>query len=182
VLAACFARRDSAVLSAGCIGVAGGVLGFGVFGVTHLLGSRAGVTNARLLGLAFPLSALGAALLASALAIRFGLPGSYLLAAVLAILVEVSLFVLYAPALYVVLTSQSVETMIWLRAQGGRISETALCERFAGRAVIDDRLATLEASGYLLRDGEILRLTQRGLTTARIFKSIGDLWKLGAGG
>ena len=166
----------------GCIGVASGVLGFVVFAAAHIRGSRAGMANARLLGLAFTLSSLGAALLAVALAIRFDKAGSFAVAGALAILIDASLFVLYAPALYVVVTSQSVEMMIWLCAHGRRVPEAALYDRFASRAVVEDRLATLEGSGYLLRDGEILRLTRRGRATARIFKVVADLWKLGAGG
>src|SRR6185437_14051248 len=111
------------------------------------------------------------------LAIAAGMSTSIALAAILAVLIAGSLFVLYAPALYVVLTSQSVETLIWLRGRGGHAPETAVYDRFAGRAVVEDRLATLEGSLYLLRDGEILRLTPRGRATASMFKAIGGLWK-----
>lgn len=166
----------------GWMGVIGGVLGFVAFAIAHVLGSRAGAPNARLLGLAFPLSTLCGAVLAVALAIAFGMSASIALAAILALLVTGSLFVLYAPALYVVLTSQSVEILIWLHVQGRYAPETAAYDRFASRAVVEDRLATLEGSLYLLRDGEILRLTARGRSIASMFKAIGNLWKLGAGG
>src|SRR5262249_5811768 len=105
-----------------------------------------------------------------------------ILAAVLAILISACLFVVYVPAVYTVLTSLSVQTMLMLRRRGGAMSERELYDRFAGRAILQEGLATLVASGYLVPEGTRFRLTPRGRSVARIFAFVKALWKLGPGG
>jgi predicted transcriptional regulator len=92
------------------------------------------------------------------------------------------LFALYIPALYTVLTSLSVQTMMLLRRRGGALSEAELYDRFASRKIMEQRLATLLSSGYVVGDGLSYRLTPRGRAIAKLFRPIKILWNLGPGG
>src|SRR5262249_15865344 len=105
-----------------------------------------------------------------------------LLAALLALMTSACLVILYVPAVYTVLTSLSVQTLITLRRHGGAVSEADLYDRFASRLIVEGRLATLVGSGYLAANGTGFRLTSRGRTLAKIFAGIKRLWQLGAGG
>jgi hypothetical protein len=170
------------MISGGSIAVASGGMGFFVFAIVHVLGSRAGKAHARLLTLAFVISLIVCAGLAAGWNAVWTTGTSTLLVVPLAAMVCASLFVCYVPALYVILTSQSVATIIWLRRMGQPMPEIAFFDRFASRSVVDDRLATLQMSGYVWRDGENFYLTARGRSIARLFKSISVLWNLDAGG
>jgi hypothetical protein len=101
------------------------------------------------------------------------------LALAMAVVTSLCLFVLYVPALFTVLTSLSVQTMICLARSGGRLSEAELYGHFAGRPIFEPRLRTLVASGYL--DGHC-RPTSRGLAIARPFAAVKAFWRLGPGG
>src|SRR5262249_39152491 len=67
----------------------------------------------------------------------------------IALLASACLFVLYVPAVYAMLTSLSVATLILLRRNGGRMLETSLYDRFATRGIIQQRLCVLVGAGYL---------------------------------
>jgi coproporphyrinogen III oxidase-like Fe-S oxidoreductase len=97
-------------------------------------------------------------------------------------LTSACLFALYIPALYSVLTSLSVQTMMLLRCRGGALPEAELYDRFASRRIMEQRLATLIGSGYVTHDGPSYRLTPRGRAIAKLFKPIKILWNLGPGG
>ena len=104
------------------------------------------------------------------------------LAAVMAALTSACLFALYVPALYTVLTSLSVQTMMLLRRRGGALPEAELYDRFARRKIMEQRLATLLGSGYVAPEGPFYRLTPRGRVIAKFFRLVKILWNLGPGG
>jgi hypothetical protein len=86
------------------------------------------------------------------------------------------------PAIYVFLTSISVQTLTLLRRSGGLRPEGELYEHFASREILADRLSTLADSGYVLAEGPNFRLTSRGRMVARTFATIKAFWRLGPGG
>jgi len=153
---------------------------FGAFVLTHILGWRAGHGHARWLLMTYMASVVGT--LATVVGLATWNAWGIILPVVLALMTSACLFVLYVPAVYTVLTSLSVQTMVMLRRRGGSLSATELYERFAGRAILEERLATLLASGYLIQDGELFRLTPRGRAFARAFVFVKASWKLGPGG
>lgn len=163
------------------IGVVAGIVWFTAFVLVHIVGSRMGCANARVLITAYPISLAGSVITGGAATI--GSPVlSVGLCALVATLTSASLFVLYVPAVYTVLTSLSVQTIVWLRASGGGLPETALFQHFAGGAILDDRLATLQANGYIAREGEGFPLTLRGRRFATFFAFLKGFWRLGPGG
>src|SRR5262245_9453278 len=152
---------------------------FAAFVLVHILGWRAGHGHARWLLLTY----LGSVI--ATLATVIGLAASAtsaILPVVLALMTSACLFVIYVPAVYTVLTSLSVQSMVLMRRRGGALSLAELYGRFAGRAIVEDRLATLTSSGYLTPEGERYRLTPRGRTLARAFAFVKEWWRLGAGG
>ena len=155
---------------------------FIAFVLAHVLGWRAGRGQAGWLLLTYAGSLVG--MLVTVASVTLGSHGLLptILAAALAILINACLFVVYVPAVYTVLTSLSVQTMLVLRRRGGSMPERELYDRFAGRAILQDRLATLVAGGYLVPDGTRFRLTPRGRSLARAFAFVKALWKLGPGG
>jgi hypothetical protein len=156
---------------------------FAAFVLAHVLGWRAGRSQAGWLLLTYAASLVGMLVtVASVTLASHGLLPA-ILAAALATLISACLFVVYVPAVYTVLTSLSVQTMLMLRRHGGAMAERELYDRFAGRAIVRDRLATLVASGYLVPEGGTrFRLTPRGRSLARAFAFVKALWKLGPGG
>src|SRR5262245_65892957 len=100
----------------------------------------------------------------------------------IAVLTSACLFVLYVPAVYTILTSLSVATLILLRRTGARMPETSLYDRFATRGIIQQRLCVLVGAGYLAEDACRFSLTSRGRALARAFSFIKRLWCLGSGG
>ena len=155
---------------------------FAAFVMAHVLGWRAGRGQAGWLLLTYAASLVGmVATVGSITLASHGLPPA-ILAAALTILISACLFVVYVPAVYTVLTSVSVQTMLMLRRRGGSMPERELYDRFAGRVILQDRVATLVASGYLVPEGTRFRLTPRGRSLARAFAFVKALWKLGPGG
>jgi hypothetical protein len=151
------------------------------FVVVHIGGWRAGHGNARWLLISYVSSVL--ATLISVIGLMAGSDIITVIAAVLlALMTSACLFVMYVPAVYTVLTSLSVQTLVMLRRAGGMVPEAQLYAQFAGRSIVDDRLATLAANGYMVAEGGRFRLTARGRTLATIFAVIKDFWKLGPGG
>ena len=158
------------------------VLWFVVFVGMHLLGLRSGRDNAQWLVGSYAASA--AAMLASVVALSmWGDSGQVLLLAVIvAALTSACLFVLYVPAVYTILTSLSVATLVLLRRSGGRIPEASLYGQFASRQLMRRRLCVLLGAGHVVRDGRGFSLTSRGRAVARAFAFVKRLWRLGPGG
>ena len=155
---------------------------FFVFFVVHIGGLRTGFENARWLLVSYAASLLGTVVTVIAVTVAAGQPvQAIFLAAVIAGLTSACLFALYIPALYAVLTSISVETMMLLRHVDA-LREADLYDRFAGRRIMEQRLATLLRSGYIAPDGPSYRLTPRGRAIAEIFNPLKTLWNLGPGG
>jgi len=154
---------------------------FCAFFLAHIAGWRAGHGNARWLLISYAGSVLGT--LISVIGLMAWSDMITVIAAVLlALMTSACLFVLYVPAVYTVLTSLSVQTLVMLRRAGGALPEGELYAHFTGRSILDDRLATLAASGYLVAEGRRFRLTAQGRTLATIFAAIKDFWRLGPGG
>ena len=158
------------------------VLWFVVFVGMHLLGLRSGRDNAQWLVGSY--AASSAAMLASVVALSmWGDFGQVLLLAVIvAALTSACLFVLYVPAVYTILTSLSVATLVLLRRSGGRIPEASLYGQFASRQLMRRRLCVLLGAGHVVRDGRGFSLTSRGRAVARAFAFVKRLWRLGPGG
>ena len=164
------------------IGLAAAAAWFLVFFFAHVGGLRAGFENARWLLISYAACFLGAVVTAILLTAWHHGMQAVILAAIMAALTSACLFALYVPALYAVLTSLSVQTMMLLRHRGGALPEAELYDRFASRKIMEQRLATLLASGYVAPDGRSYRLTHRGRAIAKFFRPIKILWNLGPGG
>jgi hypothetical protein len=155
---------------------------FLVFFFAHISGVRAGFENARWLLISYAASFVGTLVTTIVLTAWYHGMQTILLATTMAALTSACLFALYVPALYTVLTSLSVQTMMLLRCRGGALPEAELYDRFASRKIMQERLATLLANGYVAPDGPSYRLTPRGRAIAKFFRSIKILWNLGPGG
>jgi hypothetical protein len=155
---------------------------FLVFFFVHVGGLRAGFENARWLLLSYAACFLGTLVTAILLTAWYHGMQAVILAALIAVLTSACLFALYIPALYTVLTSLSVQTMMLLRRRGGALPEAELFDRFASRKIMEQRLATLLSSGYVTHDGPSYRLTPRGRAIAKLLRPIKILWNLGPGG
>jgi hypothetical protein len=155
---------------------------FLVFVCVHVLGFRHGRRNAQWLVGSY--IAACTATLFSVAAVSLWRDGGQTLALslIIAALTSACLFVLYTPAVYTVLTSLSVATLMLLLGNGGRMPEGSLYSRFATRAILRQRLSVLVGSGYLVEDARGCRLTPRGRFVARRFAAIKELWRLGPGG
>ena len=164
------------------IGLAAAAAWFLVFFFAHVGGLRAGFENARWLLMSYAACFLGTVVTAILLTAWHHGMQAVILAALMATLTSACLFALYVPALYTVLTSLSVQTMMLLRRRGGALPEAELYDRFASRKIMEQRLATLLASGYVAPKGPSYQLTPRGRAIAKFFRSIKILWNLGPGG
>src|SRR6516165_9127085 len=155
---------------------------FLVFFFIHVGGVRARFENARWLLISYAACFLGT--LVTAIAVTAWHHGiqAVSLAAMTAALTSACLFALYVPALYTVLSSLSVQTMMLLRRRGGALSEAELYNRFASCKIMEQRLATLLGSGYVAPEGPFYRLTPRGRMIAKFFRLVKILWNLGPGG
>lgn len=91
-------------------------------------------------------------------------------------------FVLYAPFLYTVRTSLSVQSLVVLLEHGGQLRRPLLVGRFTSEDLVRRRLVALTESGYLtVQDGRFVP-TRRGKAVATIFAAIKACWRLGPGG
>ena len=168
--------------SAALVAVALAAAWFCAFLGAHVIGWRAGRGNAQWLVRCYAASILGTLISVTACTAGSSVTGEIGLCIVLALMTSGCLFVVYVPAVYTVLTSLSVQTLILLGRAGGALPEAELYARFSGRPIVADRLATLAASGYLTHEQERFRLTIRGRMIAALFARLKELWKLGAGG
>jgi hypothetical protein len=155
---------------------------FAVFACLHIVGLRSRHDNAQWLVRSYAASC--AAMLVSVVALSMWQDSGkmLLLSLLIAMLTSACLFVLYVPAVYTILTSLSVATLILLRRSGGRVPERSLYERFATRAIIQQRLCVLVGAGYLVEGAGGFSPTPRGRALARAFAFMKRLWCLGPGG
>ncbi len=168
-------------LSPTFIALAAAAVWFLFFMVLHIGGLRAGLENARWLFKSYAVALLGTFFTVIAMTVGFHDALMTMLATMVALLASACLLALYIPALYTVLTSLSVETMMFLRRRGVT-AEAELYDRFAGRRTMEQRLATLLGNGYIATDGSCFWLTPRGRVIARTFAYMKDFWKLGPSG
>jgi hypothetical protein len=164
------------------IGLAAAAAWFLVFFFAHVGGLRAGFENARWLLISYAACFLGALVTAILLTVWQHGMEAVILAAMMAALTSACLFALYVPALYTVLTSLSVQTMMLLRRRESALPEAELYDRFASRKIMEQRLATLLGSGYVAPKGPSYQLTPRGRAIAKFFRPVKILWNLGPGG
>jgi hypothetical protein len=165
------------------IAVAAAMGWFLVFMALQLGSLRAGFGGAR--SLLLPYAASTAGMLLTLIAILVAHEAHVLsiaLALAMSLLTSACLFVLYVPAVYTVLTSLSVQTIIALHRSSGRLPEVELYGHFAGPAMFEGRLQTLVESGYLARHEGRYRTTSRGLAIAGPFAALKTFWRLGPGG
>jgi hypothetical protein len=109
--------------------------------------------------------------------------GGWLLGALWGDLTFLSLYVLYMPFYFVVMTSLSVETLVMLAKQADRTLPVAqLRARFASEAFAADRFETMVRSGLLEKTPDGYAVTNNGTRAARPFLLVKALWRLGAGG
>ena len=81
------------------------------------------------------------------------------------------LFVLYTPAVYTVLTSLSVATLILLLRDGGHLPEDSLYSQFATHSILRQRLSVLVNSGYLVENARGFHLTPARPVRGAMFRS-----------
>lgn len=98
------------------------------------------------------------------------------------ILVMASLFVLYMPFFFTVATSLSVQTMVIVDRNWGRVPVEDLRARFASTNLVTGRLERMVANGYLTCDQGHFRVTPKGRFVARVFGLLKHAWRLGPGG
>jgi hypothetical protein len=100
------------------------------------------------------------------------------------VLTYLGLFCLYTPFYYVVVSSLSVQTLVMLLEKpANRLSLSALREVFASREFVRQRLMTMQANGFVQRQGQQhFALTAKGQRLAAFFSWLKQFWKLGPGG
>ena len=155
---------------------------FLVFVCLHIAGLRSGHDNAQWLVRSYAACSAATLVCVVALSMWRDSGQALLLSLLIAMLTSACLFVLYVPAVYTILTSLSVATLILLRRSGGRVPERSLYERFATRGIIQQRLCVLVGAGYLVEGAGGFSLTPRGRAFARAFAFMKRLWRLGPGG
>ena len=155
---------------------------FAVFLIAHVVGWRAGAGNARWMLATYVFSLGGCLASASVGQLTISSGGNIVLVLAIAALMHACFFVLYAPAVYVVLTSLSVQTIVLLIRYGGTLREDELYARFAGRDIVKGRLETLLSSGYIFEERGVYSVCSRGRFIANSFARVKRLWKLGSGG
>src|SRR5262245_17945440 len=112
---------------------------FAAFVLVHILGWRAGHGHARWLLATYLTSVIGTLATVAGL-VSWSAPRA-ILAMLLALMTSACLFVLYVPAVYTVLTSLSVQTIVMVRRRGGSLSAGELHARFAWLRLPDQALA-----------------------------------------
>jgi hypothetical protein len=155
---------------------------FLIFVCLHIVGLRSRQGNAQWLVRSYAACCAATLVTVAALSMWRDSGQTLLLLLFIALLTSACLFVLYVPAVYTILTSLSVATLILLRRSGGRLSEKSLYDRFATQGLMQQRLCVLVGSGYLVKDACRFGLTSRGRGLARGFAFIKRFWRLGPGG
>jgi hypothetical protein len=155
---------------------------FLIFVCIHMSGLRSGRENAQWLVRSYAMVFLATLLTVVAMSLWRDFNQAIILSLVVAALASACLFVLYVPAVYTILTSVSVATLVFLLRNGGRMSEASLYDRFATREIMSQRMSVLVRNGYLVEERKGFFLTFRGRSLARAFAFIKKLWGLGPGG
>ena len=155
---------------------------FLVFVYLHIVGLRSRKGNAQWLVLSYAACCAAKLVTVAALSMWRDSGQTLLLLLFIALLTSACLFVLYVPAVYTILTSLSVATLILLRRAGGRLTEKSLFDRFATRGLVQQRLCVLVGAGHLAESVCGFSLTSRGRALARAFAFLKRLWCLGPGG
>jgi hypothetical protein len=153
---------------------------FLMFAWFHTWNLRCGRANARWLVRSYAMSLGGTLMTVIAMSLSRDQP--LVLSFVVAALASACLFVLYVPAVYTILTSISVATLVLLLRNGGRMSEASLYHSFATRAIMNQRLSVLVGNGYLIEGKKGFCLSVKGRALARAFAFVKRLWGLGPGG
>jgi hypothetical protein len=91
-------------------------------------------------------------------------------------------FLLYMPFYYTIAASFSVRMLVALAREPEGVALAILRARHPFETILDQRFATLVASGYACADGAAYRLTAKGVLVARTFGAVKRLWCLGPGG
>ena len=154
---------------------------FGAFVAVHWLGAHwlSPSRRARLMLLGYGLCCLG---LVVTVGLLTGDGHRRLLAGIFAFMTMSCLLVLYAPAYYVIANSLSVQSIVLLFEGRGALARENLYDAFAGRRLLNGRLATLVRSGFAEADGTEFRITRRGRRLIAPFLALKSLWRLGPGG
>ena len=155
---------------------------FLIFVCLHIVGLRSRQGNAQWLVRSYAACCAATLVTVAALSMWRDSGQTLLLLLFIALLTSACLFVLYVPAVYTILTSLSVATLVLLRRSGGRIPEASLYGQFASRQLMQQRLYVLLGAGHVVRDGRGFSLTSRGRAVASAFAFVKRLWRLGAGG
>lgn len=104
------------------------------------------------------------------------------LAAVYAIVLMASAFILYMPLYYTIDTSVSVRTMLELEATPRGLTREELVARYRLDWMVSRRLETMAVNGYLVQTDERFTVTPRGRMVARVFAAVKTAAQLGPGG
>ena len=97
----------------------------------------------------------------------------------------ISLFILYVPFYYTIVTSLSVQSMIFISANTLSKKATTLSwlgEQFISKNLIRDRLSLMVHNKYIYPMGNKYYVTSKGRRTALFFSKLKSVWRLGAGG
>lgn len=91
-------------------------------------------------------------------------------------------FILYGPFYYTIAASFSVRILVDLVGVHGGLTPDELRKRYPVDDIVDGRLRTLVASGYLRPSGSVFALSPKGAAIAGPFRLVKALWRLGPGG
>lgn len=91
-------------------------------------------------------------------------------------------FILYMPFYYTVSASQSVRMLIELAEEPDGLTVSELREKNPIDEVLQGRLETLLASGYVSRHETQFAPTAKARLVVRVFRLVRALWRLGPGG
>ncbi len=91
-------------------------------------------------------------------------------------------FILYMPFYYTVSASQSVRMLIDLAEEPDGLTVSELREKNPIDEVLQGRLETLLASGYVLRRGALFATTGKARLVVCVFRLVRAVWRLGHGG
>jgi hypothetical protein len=169
-------------------GVILGVVWFGLFVIVQvgLFHARPIENRSRAIAIVFVL-ALGAQILSAGIGIglMFGVPplSAFFVTVLSGVLVMAGLFVIYMPLYYTISASLSVQALITIeRAGAGGLTLETLAPVSYLEELVRLRLESMAASGNLLHEGEVFRLTPKGRGIAWAFQALKRLWRLGPGG
>jgi hypothetical protein len=99
------------------------------------------------------------------------------------VLTMACLFILYMPFYYTIVSSLSVQTLIFLEESSQHaLSMRSLRERFASKSLVHERLKILTSNGYLTEGCDGYTVTRKGHLVSIFFIFFKKLWRLSPGG